>query len=362
MHGVKVGLFNTITGAFEFPLVDASADWKPRLETGGTISVVASFRDTDTAFGAALWHELTEPTGEFTLVVSDGDDVAGAGVLVGSDMDDDAGTITLKGKDFADHYWPARMAAGVDAIASAGMTYTGRSASGAVRHVIGQALSYGSTWEAPIVLPADGSGDFSADDPWYAFRYISEYLDDIRKQGVEIHLAPRLTGGALEYVTLVGSPIVVGEPLVLSPRAAGSPVKGLRYHRSGLSLRTGALGVGNGEGSSTLTRWAGVPAAGIPIRDTVDTGTKSVRDGDVLQAMVDATYDRLKSPLRSFTFSLALGEDLGPGDVVPGSLVTLDFRGHELVPDGQYPHRVIGVDGDVSGQTITSEVVPYAGS
>lgn len=355
---LTVDLRDTITGGLELSLLPQSCQWNAKVETGGTITVTIQCRDAETKIDPAILHELTVPSGKFSVSVSDDAGVITAGVVVDSDVDDDAGTVTLSCQDLADVFWDNRLGAGVGSITSAGLAFTNKSPSGAVRVILSRAMSDGAApaWALPVDLPADGTGTFTLDTKWYELRHMGELLDWVRDRGYSIHHEPYLTsGGLLRYSTIVAKAISGSTvPLVLG--APGSPLSGFRYRRNGQDMITGVVQAGNGEGSKMITKWAGVSTVTAPIRDRASTDNKSVKDLTWLQAAADADIEDNGAPQVGFGFKVNRTAELELSEFRPGTIVAVDIRDHFIIPDGVYKTVVTALSGDLLGIQATPEL------
>lgn len=357
-------LHRTIDGAqeVEFPAsATGGGQWAARLETGGTVSGVV--KTTDSLLDPIdqdTFHQLSDPDGAISIVAKCDGTLVAAGVILDSDFDDDSGALTLQAKDIGDVFWPARMTSGVNIKEQGTLTITNRSYSGAVRAILIRATQWGATWPLPIDLPADGAGSFSANWDWWEFRTIRELLDQVRREGVQIHFQPYLTESKqLRYATIVAPTISTGR-VPLTARTPGSSVVGLKYRRSGQQLITGAQAVGNGSGSGTLTAWAGNPVAGRPIRDAYVSET-SITDQTRLQAIANQEHATYANPIREWAFAVEADGVLHPSLFLPGAVVDLSVFGSRVIPSGTHALQAVALSGDVSSRRVTPEVVPYAG-
>lgn len=359
-----IAIHETISGTEKraFPAsATGGGQYAARLETGGTIS--ATLKTNDALLAAIpqpVLHELSDPDGEYSVVLKCAGTLVSAGVILDAPFDEDTGDLTMQGKDLADVFWPARMTSGVNIKDQGTLTITNRSYAGAVRAILIRATQWGATWPLPIDLPPDGAGTFSATWDWWEFRTIQELLDQVRKEGVQIHLQPYLTADrVLRYQTIVAPSISTGR-VALSARVAKSPVTGLKYNRRGAKLITGAQVVGNGKGSGVLTAWAGVPVAGRPIRDSY-IAAGEITEQDRLQKIATETHKANKDPLREWALSIEATDPLHPAKFLPGKVIDLSVFGSRVIPSAVHPLQVVSLSGNVTSRRVTPEVVPYAG-
>lgn len=357
-------LHDTISGALEaeFPAAaTGGGSWAARLETGGTVTGVLKVTDRMIRdLGQPVMHELTDPTGEFQLVVKCEGTLVAAGVVLDSDYDRDAGTLTLKGKDLGDVFWPGRMSAGVNNKTGGSLAIVGRTYEAAARAILARAMQWATTWQLPVDLPPDGPGGYSAAWDWWEFRTIQEMLDQIRAEGIQIHHAPYLTAGnQLRHTTSVVSTLMTGR-VPLSATASKSPVVGLKYNRRGSQMVTGVQAVGNGKGSGVLTAYAGNPLPGIPIRDSYVAGGE-ITEVARLQRIATTEHARNATPAREWAMAVQADDRLHPSMFLPGAVIDLDVRSDPIIPDGVHALQVVALSGDVASRRVTPEVIPYAG-
>lgn len=360
----SISIHETITGTerHDFPAsATGGGQWAARLETGGTISVTLKTNDAMLAvIPQDVLHELSDPDGEYSVVLKCGGILVSAGVILDSEFDEDTGDMVLQGKDLGDVFWPARMTAGVNIKTQGSLTITNRSYAAAVRAIIIRATQWGVTWPLPIDLPPDGAGTFSAHWDWWEFRTIQELFDQIRKEGMQIHLQPYLTADrVLRYQTIVAPAISTGR-IALTSRVPKSPVTGLRYKRAGAMLFTGVQVVGNGKGSGVLTAWAGDPVPGRPVRDSY-IAAGEITEQTRLQTIANNTHAANKDPKRQWAFAVEAADPLHPSDLMPGKVIDLSVFGSRVIPSGVHALQVLSLTGDVASRRVTPEVVPYGG-
>lgn len=335
----------------------SACSWRASRAGTGSGSVTFQTRDAVAALGRDEFWSLLEPNDRM-LSVRWGDHVSFLGVLGDWDYDRDAGSLTVAMNEFPGAFFPQRMTFGVNQYALGDLLISNKSRSGAVRAVLQRAMEWSAEWVLPIDLPADGAGSFNAEwRRWDTLR-ISDLLTQIEQDGTEIYFRPYVSGAGVRLQTLVAPKVTYGAS-EFSVTAPASPITNVKYLRSGVQQMTGLLGVGNGTGSDMLTAWAGVGGAAIPIKD-MKREFKDIDDVARLQAATTAAFEEYRNPIEQLSFQLELGEaGISPEDVQVGSVVTLEFQGDQVIPDGQLKQRVIALSGDM-GTTLTPEVQPHA--
>lgn len=360
---LKFEIRNTRTGALELPIEVASCEWKAQIAPGSTVSPVMQCRDTETEIDESLLHALTEPTGEFSVSVSENGSAIAAGVIVDAVADDDAGTMTLQCADINDVFWNNRLGSSVQFITTSGINIVNKSASGFVREVIWRALDElhpdFPRWHLPVDLPADGSGTWSKEFNWWDFKVMGDLLQLVRDSGYSIHHKPYITSGNLRYSTTVARTIV-NDVVPLTHGSTNSLVSGLKYQRNGQELASGVLRIGNGEGEDTLTRFGVATEISAPIRHIINTDAKSVDSGAWLQRAADTDVEDNGVPQVAWALNVHRSDEFGIADFAPGNAIHLDVRDHWVIPDGIHKLRIVSLSGDALGDMATPEVVPYA--
>lgn len=363
MDPVSFEIRNTRTGDLELPVSVASASWRAQIDPGSNINVSIRALDGKRQIPRSLLHALTEPTGEFSVLVREGPYALAAGPILDADADHDASEIRLQCSDL-NTFWNRRMGASVRYVTLGDLNIVDRSASGFVRAVLWRAMDELNPdfprWHLPVDLPDDGSGSWSLETDWWEFKMMGELLDMVRGRGYSIHHKPYLTSdNKLRYTTDVAK-VIVGPAVPLILGAPKSPLSQVRYRRNGEDLASGVLRIGNGEGEDTLTRFAAADEIGAPIRHIVNTDAKSVKSGTWLQAAADADIEENGPPQTGWSLKVTKTEEFPLAAYAPGRAIHLDVRNHWLIPAGVHKLRVVALSGDEVGRTATPEVIPYA--
>jgi hypothetical protein len=355
-------LHRTLSGQLEHPLVDAEASWTVNLEkgSGGTLSFLVG----EQGLGRADIHELTDPTGLFEVACLWDDVVVGSGVIAGRTVWDPAsGRMRVPFQHSSDVFFPARLTFGVNRYADGDLSVTNRSYQGAVRAILQRAMwggpsPAGGTWPLNFDLPADQAGGFTRLWRRWESLTIMSLLDQIRAAGVEISHRDYLDGaGVLRHATVAASPVVVGET-VLPYDSPASPVREPSYERDGSDMVTGVSHTGSGTEDDALRAWAGNNATIYPIRDRY-AASREITDLAQLQAIADADVAQNGLPTRELGFSVQVGPDLSPADLLPGNVLHLDIYGDPVIPEGRWSHRVKTLRLDSTSNMVTPEGVKY---
>lgn len=275
--------------------------------------------------------------------------------------------------------------------------FTGVSLGTIAKKLVAQAM----TWvggDLPIVLPSDESEDNTDHVKTYEgtdFKPVGEALTDITNlvDGCELNFAPRFTSDKLgvEWVLQTGT---VAQPLIFSASepvwnvtVSGTPVSNLTIDEDASSL--GSLGWESGGRATddTLISRAydsTLVDAGYPLMELIDSSHTDV----VLQATLDGYAETLvtrgKVATDAWSFSVKAhpvddqGRLAGPqlGGYNVGDYCRLVFGGRgtsydpftdsfsdtygksdlmpgdPYIPNGVYRHRIVGLKGDETGNTV----------
>ena len=238
---------------------------------------------------------------------------------------------------------------------------TSRSASGAARAILSRAMQWAESWILPIDLPADGAGDFSADWKNYQILTIDDLLQQVEDEGNEVDFLPYLTGGQLRFQTRVGAPISSGST-DLPVTAPESPVTDLQVTFDGSKQLSGVFYAGAGSEKDMVTNFAWfIDGPGMVNRDASRTDQKDVRDPAKLAKIAMADLVAHRAPIEQWSFNIQVSDELPPSRIRPGTVLRMDVRGDDWIPDGVYTHRVIAISGTFGSDTVKVEVQPHGG-
>ena len=356
-------IHDTISGdhLHEIRPVPDAVTWRATILGTGEARGAVMLRDADTGFSRSEARDLFTPHARM-LCVREGAHVGFAGVIQGIPAYSfKTGALSFQAVEFP-RVWDDRYTFGVDAYEFGDLSFTGKSAAGAVRAWLDRGMQHGnSEWAYPVDLPADGAGGFSEDVRYEQDMRISDGLQRIASQGYEIHHRPYIhASGALRFQIVVASRVVYDEtdlPLSVEESAIIDPSVAL----SGRNQVTGVLGRGNGSGpEDPITRHAPDPIESpiIPIRDVIRVDS-TILDGTALQRFANAEYARDRFPVEQWSMGVRLSDEVPLSAVQPGQILNVDVRGDSWVADGNHPMRVIALSGNAS-ESVSVEVQPYA--
>lgn len=353
---LHVELFDTKTGASRLKVdsLVSAASWARRLTGNGQGRFTFKTDGLTAARVDALFRER-----ERTVAVHDGTSVAFAGVIMSTDWDDASRSLTVETVEIrAAIRW--RMLAGVANITDGSLKATGLSAAAAVGRIVQRATQWAAAWALPFDYTTTGGGDFVLNAEWYEFRYAEDMIQEVEKRGIEVDFHPVLSSGSLRWSVRVAPKITAG--VVTLPVKAGKTLLiGLKYKTDATDQVTGVLARGGGEGTDTVTAWAGNSgSSGIPIADVIrDAG--DVSDPVELQKIANATFNEQQARVVQWSFDVRTDDPVAPLDiskVLPGRGFKLSIRSHPRIPDGDPQVRVIAVSGGL-GRTVKTEVQPW---
>lgn len=344
-------IFRVRSGAPEFVLPMAAANWATRLGSKGSASHVALLRGL--GIPRSFIREVSRGN-KYALAHCWGDHVAYAGIIQGRRYSENREALHLSSKELRAALLGKRISHGVNEYnpASGSLVLTSRSRGGATRVVLSAATKAGIVpgWELPIDLPAVGAGGFNA--TWFHDQglTVENMLKQIEDDGVEIDFPPYITaGGYLRWGTRVGNPIAVGSPVLLPVNAPGSIVIDPWSDDDFSDQYTGLLGFGTGYGPDR--RWTFSPRTGdgigdLPVMDT-RTNFDRIDDQTRLDSANDVEYARRHEPVESWDYELFIG-GRGPAIAAPGTVHDLHTYGSLFNLDGGRQARVVALSGGLN--------------
>lgn len=339
------------TGAPQLQVYPSDVSWTRRLNARGDGQF--TFRVTDRTsiprFGAG--HELVRPN-DRVIVVRWGTHVAYAGYVREWEYAQGAQVRVSTGEIRG--ILARRYTGRPDAYGSLwNLSYTNRSASGAVNTILSRSVSLAEGYSLPLVLPPHTAGELSRQIRFYETLSIDDALREVEDSGAQVDFEPTLTtDGHLRWQVTVGDidrgvvDLVVGAPQ--------SPVTGLTVRVNGDKQASGVLALGKGQGEDMMTAYATDGSANVPALvqkvDAKDFDRVEEVARVAQQAITDAVW-----PVEQWSFGLNL-EHLDPALVRPGMRVRVDVRGDVWIPDGQREFQVTALSGDLTMQ-VSPEVV-----
>jgi hypothetical protein len=359
----RFSIHNTISGAKLLDVEPSDGSWRRALGGGGQGQHTLQLREGKQEIGSSVARQLSEPN-QASLAVRWNDTCMYAGTISRAVYARGTGALTAHHNEGIRELLRNRTTFGVGGGYGGGdLIVSNRSASGAVRAILyrGAGGEWGSTWDLPIDLPADGAGSISF--PWrrWDFHMIDDLLGQIEALGYEVDFRPYFTaGGSLRYQTIVASKITAGtHEFVVT--AEKTPVTGLTVTRDGSKQLSGVFVLGKGSEDKMLRGEAGfVGGPTIPVRDAVRS-RKDVASTARLDEMAMADLLEHRSPTEQWDFSLVAevgrdgGEQLNVGGLIPGATLRMLSFGDNFIPDGAHTMRLLAISGDMT-RTLKPEV------
>lgn len=353
----QLHVHDVITGARLFQVHPSSGSWRTRINGHDESSFTFQLRDAENPMPRDLVRDLFRANARM-LVLSDGGHVKCATVNLTPVYDRESGTVTVRGRGIR-MFAKQRMTFGVANYAQGDLPIVGRSYSGAVRAIVQRMMQWGGIWPLPIDLPADGSGSYSNDVKRWDFYLIDDLLGQVEAEGVEVYFRPYLdAAGSVRFQTRVASQITIGSALHLPVSVEESRVTGLSVTEDGSMQLTGAFAIGEGTEADTVTglAWA-MAGEDSPVRDAA-LQLKQVADVGALSRAALAELTERRNTIKEWSFKLAM-DGLPVDAATPGSLLDLDVRGDEWIPDGIYRQRVLSNGGVFGSFEESPEVQLY---
>lgn len=353
----QLHVHDVITGARLFQVHPSAGTWRTRINGRDESTFTFQLRDAEHPIPRSMVRDFLRANARM-LVLTDGDHVKCATVNQTPVYDRESGTVTVRGKGirlFAEQ----RLTFGVANYGDGDLPIVNRSYSGAVRAIVQRMMAWGGIWPLPIDLPADGSGSYSNDVKRWDFYLIDDLLAEVEADGVEVYFRPYLTAnGDVRFQTRVASPVTIGSALHLPVSVEESRVTGLSVTEDGAAQLTGAFAIGEGFEADTKTGFSYAMAGeDSPVRDAA-VQMKQVKDVSVLNRIALAELTERRNTIKQWSFKLVT-DGLPADAATPGSLLDLDVRGDEWIPDGVYRQRVISNGGVFGSYEESPEVQSY---
>lgn len=349
-------IFDTRTGEPLLPVEAAAANGTRRIS--GTGSGSHSFVVRGTGLPRETWRDLLRPNAR-TVAHVWGGHVAYAGFIEARpSYSRKTGIVTVAHKEIRE-YLRARAMFRVDNYAGGGLSVIGRTYQGAVRAILQRAMGWGAEWQFPFDLPADGVGGFTATWENHQVLTVDDALKQVEDAGCEIDFEPYLdANGWLRWRVRVADPVVNAAVTTMPVTVEKSVVKDLEVGDDASRQVTGMFVSANGTEADMVTGSAGTIASpSIPVRDGF-LAAKDIATASRANALAERELAANVDPVEQWSFGVQLGDPMTPDLVAPGSLVSLDIRGDDWMPDDLYMQRVIALAWDMT-TTVTPEVQAY---
>lgn len=347
---------DTITGAGKTILPDpASFSWQRALSSGA--SGQCTFSLDSMGLTVAEMKTLTAEWARTIVLEHDGD-VVYAGIVRGRRYSGRSLTLSL-----VDLWglWARRGAwdHGAPLVHVWDVTYSSASLGLLAKRAVQRGMSGSPPIERvlPITLPADVSGSLSRTYYGYHLEYVSDVLEDLMDEGLDIDFRPRWVGGLFDWHMRIDPAQTQREWHVNAPDGG---VTDFTEATDGGRMSNNSYMVGEGSDSVMLYRSDRNVDSTLPLLDRVES-RKNVSNTDQLAALVDRSLLQYEEATSDWSFEVLASGDPKVGELRLGDPVTLWFDGDPWIPDGKYERRIVRLSGGL-GERVTVTCQPTGGA
>ncbi|MDR2294680.1 MAG: hypothetical protein LBE05_05700 [Microbacterium sp.] len=261
------------------------------------------------------------------------------------------GQITLTVDQAPRRFMTERFTFCMSDFASGDFQIIGKSIEAAVASVIARSMLCGPL---PIDIgPTTGSGGFTADVSRWEITTMEDLLVRIEKYGAEIRFEPYLTPTRQLRFNVRVATKITGPVRVISVTAAATPIVDYEAGTDSRRQLTGTFVSGKGMGSRLPYGWAGTGAdPGAPIRDAYRSGADT-DNTNVLMAAAASDLNNNRHAREMATFSVIPSQDFPLSNFAVTRRLTVERRGHPILPDSDQTYRITGNHIDLSTRKIT---------
>lgn len=235
--------------------------------------------------------------------------------------------------------------------------------SGSLSHHAAQAILRGRTGPAlpsldmPVTLPGQSGTAVSRTYYGYHLETVTEVLDKLLAEGLDIYFRPRFipADGEMDWLYLGGPSWGSGVTHELYVTTPVSAVSRFAESTDASRVTNNARFVGEGAEQDMLIRSNRNPASPYPLLDRT-TSAKTTSNAAQLAAMANADLALYGQPTVQWDFSVHISQGVDVGDTV-----RLHFDGDPWIADGWHSRRVVKVSGSMS-EFVTVSVQPTGGA
>lgn len=321
-------------------------------------SHTASFNINDEATAAHMKAGLLEPLERF-IVIEDGGVVTYAGLIWDDTYDRDAQTLTITHDDIWSILDLRLIAEDRTAnITNWKKTYSGLSYDTIVKRLM-QLATTGLGRHIPIRYEDDYPG---AENRTYNGYNLDTVLDAITEimdldDGPDIDFRPEWdTDGSLRWTMRTGDLSPEGQTIEVNLAAPKTDLRGITYKRSGRTMATHQMAIGEGSGIDMLIATA--TRTGSMALEVIDQ-FKNIKDTGQLQKNATSALAARKL-ISQIDFSIRADSPRfgNMWDLKPGTLVRWYSNGDPQIPDGWHLSEIIKYSGNVTSDWIKLELQP----
>lgn len=354
MKGSRVWSVSATNFADKALISTVDCPWSRAPNAGA--SHTASFNVNDEATKAHMKAGLLEPMERF-IVVEDGGVVTYAGLIWDDSYTKDDQSLTITHDDIWSVFDLRLIAEDrTSSIPSWKKTYSGLSYDTIAKRLI-QLATTGIGRNIPIRYEDDYTGGETRTYNGYnldtALDAITEIMD--LDDGPDIDFRPEWApDGSLRWTMRTGDLSPEGQTIEVNLAAPKTDLKGISYKRSGRTMATHQVAIGEGSGIDMLVATASRTG---PIALELIDQFKNIKDADQLQknATSALTARKLISQI-DFSIRADSARFGNMWDLKPGTLVRWYSNGDPQIPDGWHLSEIIKYSGNVNSDWIKLEL------
>lgn len=209
----------------------------------------------------------------------------------------------------------------------------------------------------PITLPADLSGSITRTYYGYHLEFVSDVLEDLMDEGLDIDFRPRWVSGALDWEMRNDPAQTQREWHVNAPDGG---VSGFWESTDGARIANNSYMVGEGSGVTMLIQSQRYVDSTLPMLIRVES-RKHISDEDQLSNLATRSNELYQEPTSSWSFEVLASGDPSVGELRLGDPVTLWFDNDPWIEDGKYERRIVRLSGGI-GERVTVTCQPTGGA
>lgn len=218
-----------------------------------------------------------------------------------------------------------------------------------------------AAWPLPVNVPTPEGGGASMVVHGFQLKTGEDLLSSIEETdgGPDLDFRPTLTGTSFGWDFVAGTPYLSGPAFELHLQAQKSSLTDVKVTTIGAEKITGVHGVGEGAEWDMIRGGAAAPVSAGLARDTKLTlkesnlATVNSRSAGFLESRLN-TYQQ-------WSFNVRIDETgIDPAELRLGSIIRIESRGDEWIPEGWTDHRVLGFSGSLATPntlTLTTETI-----
>lgn len=347
---------NALTGEPLHRFTPSAFPWARALSAGsqGSVSI-----PLDGAFGKSDLRALSAPW-EHLVELSLDDAPLFLGYVSGRDYARGTSSLTLQ---LADVWAMWEMRAAWDRGAASIPKWKATANLTRAQHVtqaINRTLTTGPTSPSrsmPVTVPSinGGGGTVDVDHFGYQLEMVSDVLQVMLDDGLDVYFQPRRSGGNSEWILRAGMDWATTTVHEFYVTAQDTTVSAFSESVDGSRMANRSYRTGEGSEEDLLIGSSVHSGSSFPLRERVASNT-DITKVSRLNSLAAEDTRRFRLPTSQWSFQVRIADSPDVGDTV-----RLYFDGDPIIPNGWHERRVVGVSGDVA-EFVTVTVQPTGGA